>query len=214
MPGVPSQDVFQLFGDALTYAKTVWMRLTFPFAGFGRGVSIHHSCEVGRHVSNRMRIGDRVFMGAYARLNVTDVAAGGPPVIRLDSGCKIGRGCLISAKNLVQLEEDVLLGPNVLITDHSHEFSDVEVPIHAQGINAGGTVILERNSWLGQGAVIVCTSGTLVVGRNCVVGANSVVTRSVPPFSVVAGNPAKVIKRFDPEAGKWVGVSDALTKAR
>lgn len=97
-----------------------------------------------------------------------------------------------------------MLGPSVLITDHSHGFSDVTVPIHAQGLTAGGTVRIERNCWLGHGAAVVCTSGDLVVGRNSVVGANSVVTRSVPAFSIVAGNPAKIVKQYDPTADEWV----------
>lgn len=111
---------------------------------------------------------------------------------------------MISAKNCVYLEEDVMLGPSVLITDHSHEFSAVDLPIHAQGLTAGGKVRVERNCWLGHGAAIVCTSGELVVGRNSVIGASSVVTRSIPPFSVVVGNPARILKRYDSRSRKWV----------
>jgi acetyltransferase-like isoleucine patch superfamily enzyme len=50
----------------------------------------------------------------------------------------------------------------------------------------------------GQRAAIVCTRGDLVLGRNCVVAANAVVTRSFPPYSVIFGNPARVNKQFDP----------------
>jgi acetyltransferase-like isoleucine patch superfamily enzyme len=111
---------------------------------------------------------------------------------------------MVSAKNRVRLDEDVLLGPGVLITDHSHEFSNIDLPIVKQGITAGGTVHIERNCWIGFGAAIVCTSGDLVVGRNSVVATNAVVTRTVPPFCVVAGNPARIIRRYDPASGNWV----------
>jgi abequosyltransferase len=203
-----AEDPLSLLSDLRTKANTVWMRLTYPFAGFGRDVSIHYSCEIRRSASNRIRIGDSVYIASGTWLNVPESAVGCPPVIILENGCKIGRRCMISAKNRVCLEEDVLLGPSVLITDHSHRFSNLNLPIHAQGLTSGGTVRVERNCWLGHGAAIVCTSGDLVLGRNSIVGASSVVTQSVPPFSVVVGNPAKIVKRYDPERGEWVRESD------
>ena len=78
------------------------------------------------------------------------------------------------------------------------------MPIYRQGLTAGGKVRIERNCWLSFGSAVICTSGELVLGRNSVVGANAVVTRSVPPYSVVVGNPARIIRRFDPETRKWV----------
>jgi abequosyltransferase len=203
-----ADDPLSLISDLRTKANTIWMRLTYPFAEFGRGVSIHHSCEIRRPASNRIRIGDSVYIASGTWLNVPESSANAPPVIILQNGCRIGRRCMISAKNRVCLEQDVLLGPSVLITDHSHRFSDLDLPIHAQGLTVGGTVRVERNCWLGHGSAIVCTSGELVLGRNSVVGASSVVTQSVPPFSVVVGNPAKIVKRYDPERRAWVRESD------
>lgn len=200
---VLTEDRTALFGRLLTKTKTLWMRLTYRFSGCGKGVSIHYTCEIHRSASNRIQIGDSVVIAAGAWLNVPEPVIGAPPTIVLQSGCKIGRRCMISAKNRVCLENDVLLGPSVIITDHSHEFSNVNLPIHTQGLTPGGTVRIERNCWLGHGAAVICTSGELVIGRNSVIGANAVVTHSVPPFSVVAGNPAKVIRRYRPETGHW-----------
>lgn len=199
----PREDALLLVGDCFTKIKTAWMRRTYPFAGFGHRVSIHHSCELRRSVSSRVRIGDDVYIAPGTWLNVPEFSTSAPPAIVLGDGCKVGRRCMFSARNLILLEEDVMLGPSVLITDHGHEFSDVRVPIHAQGLTAGGTVRIEQNCWLSYGSAVICGSGELVLGRNSVVGANAVVTRSVPPYSVVVGNPARVVKTFDPEIQKW-----------
>jgi acetyltransferase-like isoleucine patch superfamily enzyme len=203
-----ADDPLSLFSAALTKARTTWMRLTYPFVGFGRGVSIHYSCDIRRSAANRIQIGDSVYVAKGVWLNIPEPAIEAPIAIILGSGSKIGRRCMISAKNLVHLEENVMLGPSVLITDHSHEFTNPDIPIHAQGLTAGGGVLIEQNCWLGHGSAVICTSGNLLVGRNSVIGANTVVTRSVPPYSIVAGNPAKVIRRYDREAGEWVKGGD------
>lgn len=101
----------------------------------------------------------------------------------------------------------MLLAPSVLIMDHNHQYSDPNVPIHAQGVTDGGRIIIERNCWLGQGSVISCGRGELSLGRNSVVGANCVVTKSFPPFSVIAGNPARLVRRYDPDSRKWIRVN-------
>jgi abequosyltransferase len=201
---VHAEDPVSLIADLRTKANTNWMRYTYPFFRFGRRVSIHYSCDIRRSAACRIQVGDFVYIAPEAWLNIPEPSIDTPPAIVLGNGCKIGRRCMISAKNLVHLEDDVLLGPSVLITDHSHEFSNPELPIHAQGLAVGGRVHIERNCWLGYGASVVCTSGDLVVGRNSVVAANAVVTHSIPPFSVVAGNPAIRIRSYDKRSGVWV----------
>jgi acetyltransferase-like isoleucine patch superfamily enzyme len=200
---LPTADPLSLVARIVTKLNTVWLSTIYPFAGFGRGVSVHYSCDVSRVVSPYIQLGDRVYLARDVWLNVEGYTESRVPKIVLAKGCKIGRRSTISAKKSIRLDEDVLLAPSVLIMDHNHEFGDIERPIHDQGVSCGGEITIEQNCWLGYGAAVVCGSGELRIGRNSVIGAGSVVTRSFPPYSVIVGNPARLLKSYDARTGKW-----------
>ena len=201
---IPTADIFSLIPRAMSWAHTRWIQKSYPFAGFGRGVSIHYSCDISRRLAPGIDVGDRVILARDVWLNALPDGNSSNPKIVLGARCGIGRRSTISSKNLIVLQEDVLLAPSVLIMDHNHEFSDVERPIGEQGGTPGGTIVIGKNCWLGNSSVVLCSRGELTIGRNSVIGANSVVTRSFPPFSVIAGNPAKLLKTFDPVEKQWV----------
>jgi acetyltransferase-like isoleucine patch superfamily enzyme len=111
---------------------------------------------------------------------------------------------LVSAKNCIHIERDVIIAQSTLIVDHSYAHEDGTPPICEPGDTEGGRIRIGEGTWIGQRAAILCTRGELVLGRNCVVAANAVVTHSYPPHSVIFGNPARVIKQFDPAKNAWV----------
>jgi acetyltransferase-like isoleucine patch superfamily enzyme len=193
--------------------RSLWMVWTYPFASVGRNFCVHYSCDLKRSIASHVKIGDSVLLDRDVWINIPVIPNTGEPAIVFDEGCKVGRRCVISARNKIHFERDVVFAPSVLVMDHNHAFEDVNVPIKDQGITVGGTIRIEEGCWIGFGAAIVCGKGELVIGRNSVIGANAVVSRSIPPNSVVTGNPARVVKQFDPARGEWVLGSSTLAKA-
>jgi acetyltransferase-like isoleucine patch superfamily enzyme len=199
----PAEDPLMWVSRLITKAHSIWLKLTYPFEGFGSGVSIHPSCEIRRSYAHKIRIDDSVLLDRDVWLNVPVPSSSPGPSLILGKGCNIGRRSTISAKNQIRILENVLFAPSVFVTDHNHEYSDPRVPISEQGTTAGGRIVIEPNCWLGYGSMIIAGNRELVIGRNSVVGAYSVVTQSCPPYSVLAGNPARVVKRYDSDRGEW-----------
>lgn len=118
----------------------------------------------------------------------------GGGTVRIGQGSEIGERCRISIANSLNMGQKVLLSPNVYITDCDHEYRNLKVPVIDQGIvQKEQTVTIGDGSYIGINAVIV---GNVKIGKHCVIGANSVVTKDVPDYCVAVGSPAKVIKRI------------------
>lgn len=130
-------------------------------------------------------------LGAYA-IETDKIALGNNVVIR--PGCMLFASPLDVNKPHIIIEEDVLLGAGVHIYVSNHSFADVSRPISRQGHQAVKPVRIESGAWIGANVIIL---PGVTIGRNSVIGAGSVVTRSIPAFSVACGNPARVIKKVD-----------------
>ena len=121
--------------------------------------------------------------GAYA-IHCDKISLGNRVVIR-PSTMLFGNGEII-------IEDNVMLGSGVHIYTGNHKFSNSGIPIIDQGHSDAKDVILQNGCWIGANVIIL---PGVVIGRNSVVGAGSIVTKNVPDFSLVVGNPAHVIRK-------------------
>ena len=93
----------------------------------------------------------------------------------------------------IVLEDDVMMGPGVHFYVNNHKFERTDMPILYQGFQPSNEIRVKKGAWIGANAIIL--SG-VTIGENAVVGAASIVTKDVEPFHVVAGNPARIIRKI------------------
>lgn len=117
----------------------------------------------------------------------------------IGKGTVIGRFAHIVSIDNVAIGERVLIADSVYISDNLHSFDDIEKSVIDQPVSSIGSVKIGDNVWIGEGVSIVGAS----IGRNSVVGANSVVTHDIPEYSVAVGSPARVIKQYNFETNRW-----------
>lgn len=117
--------------------------------------------------------------------------------IEIGNNTRIGIGSTLIGP--VVVGDNVRLAQNVAVSALNHNYQDISQPISEQGINTN-TVEIGDETWIGANAVIL---PGISIGKHCVVGAGSVVTKSIPSYSVVAGNPAKIIKQYNHKTEKW-----------
>lgn len=124
------------------------------------------------------------------------------PVLSIGNNCAIGDYCHITAVRKVIFEDEVLLANNVYVSDNLHSYDDIHMAIMYQPVKFKKQVILKSGCWIGENVCIIGAS----VGKNSIIGANSVVTNDIDDYCIAVGSPAKIIKRFDPDNNRWVKV--------
>jgi len=137
---------------------------------------------------------DRLELGAHVLLEPgVWITAPAPGRVRIGSGSVLNLGVMVAALELVEIGEHCMFANGCVITDANHRFDDPTKPVPWQGFTSKGPTRVGDNVWCGANAVI--TSG-VTVGERSVIGANSVVTEDIPPFSIAAGAPARVLRKI------------------
>jgi acetyltransferase-like isoleucine patch superfamily enzyme len=145
-------------------------------------------------------IGDNVIINKYAFIITVPMPDAAVPRVVIDSGSIIGHFNHIASINSVYIGKNVLSADKVYISDHNHQYADIRQPVMEQGAYSNGVVHIGDGSWIGENVCIVSAT----IGRNCVVAANSVVTKDIPDYCVAAGIPARVIKQYDHDSNRWM----------
>ena len=144
--------------------------------------------KIGRNFSTRGRLRMEAF-DTFGDQKFT------PEIIIGDHVC-FNYDCHIGCINKIIIGDHVLIGSRVLIIDHAHGASDrasLMQNVSNRNLISRGPVIIENNVWIGEGVAIM---PNVIIGENAIIGANAVITHNVPPNTVVAGIPGKVIKNI------------------
>lgn len=152
------------------------------------------------HFGQKIGIGKNSYflpLTSYAGKNYT-------PKIIIGDGCWIGIRNSFACITSIEIGNDVLFAGYVHITDHSHGYEEIDTPIAKQKLITKGGVVVEDQCWLGFGCEIL--SG-VHIGKHSIVAARAVVTRDVPAYSIVAGNPARIVKKYNFDTRKWEKVT-------
>ncbi|SEH14039.1 acyltransferase [Thermoleophilum album] len=142
--------------------------------------------------AGRLQVGEGVHFEPHVWL-----AAPGSATIAIGAGSFLNIAVMVAALERVEIGRHCMFANGCFISDADHRFDDLTLPVTWQGFTSKGPTRIGDNVWCG--ANVVVTSG-VTIGERCVIGANSVVTRDIPPFSVAAGAPARVLRRFGPAA--------------
>jgi acetyltransferase-like isoleucine patch superfamily enzyme len=160
----------------------------------GKGAKIRRYTRVDVLPFNRFELGAHSTIEDFSTINngVGDVLVGHHSLV--------GMGNVLIGP--VTIGNNVILAQNVVASGLNHEYRDIHTPICLQKITKA-QIIIEDDCWIAANVVI--TSG-VTIGKHCVVAAGAVVTKDIPAYSIAAGNPAKVIKKYDDVVGDWVRV--------
>ena len=172
--------------------KLVWSKKFYLFLYYG--FAIHLPCSSNPYVGELSRkiryfCCKRIFDKCGKDVNIEHGANfGAGRGVEIGDYSGIGVNSIVGAVNI---GKDVMMAPEVVIITKNHRFSDLTKPMRLQGSIPHQPVIIEDDVWIGFRAIILPGRH---IGKGAIVGAGAVVTKNVPPYAVVGGNPAKVLK--------------------
>lgn len=144
---------------------------------------------------NKFFIGEDSTVEDFATIN------NGVGAIYIGDRTRIGLGCTLIGP--VKIGNDIRLAQNVVMSGLNHNYEDISIPISKQGVTTS-PIIIEDESWIGANSVVL---PGVTVGKHCIIAAGSIVTKTIPEYSVVAGNPARIIKQFNKMDNRWEKIS-------
>lgn len=157
----------------------------------GKGSTIRRRTRMDVLPWNTFELGSQSTIEDFSTVN------NGVGSVRIGDRTRIGLGNTIIGP--VSIGDDVRLAQNIVLSGLNHNYEDISQPIHAQGVSTA-PITVEAETWIGANTVVVAG---VTIGKHCIIAGGSVVTKDIPPYSVAVGNPAKVVKTFNPDTGQW-----------
>lgn len=183
-PNVTDQASYRARGGLLQKMISAYKIYRY-FTVAGSGNVVKHNAEFVLTDNYVLEIGNRCTIQDYTFFQLTKP----DPKVYIGNDTVIGRHCMITAKNLIRIGSNVLIGAFVQIIDCNHGIRK-DMIIREQSAHIG-QVIIGDDVWIGAGAKILMN---VTIGQGAVIGANAVVTKEVPPYAIIGGVPAEFIK--------------------
>lgn len=136
-------------------------------------------------------------LGAFSTIEDFSAINNGVGSVIIGERTKIGLSNTIIGP--VTIGNDIRLAQNITLSGLNHNYEDINIPIHKQGVSTA-PIRIEDNTWIGANVVVLAG---VTVGKHSIVAAGSVVTKNIPPYSVAVGNPARIIKQYNFETNTW-----------
>ena len=171
------------------------------FKSFGVGSEIGYPSIMpdASHIS----IGKNCLILSNSRIQNYPCGENNPEIV-IGDHCIIGYHFTILNASKVELGKDVLIASHVIITSENHSIDpECELPYMNQPLQSK-PVTIGDGCWIGEK---VCILPGVSIGKKCIIGAGSIVTKSIPDYCIAVGNPAKVIKKYNFETHNWESVS-------
>jgi len=176
-------------GGLIFAGRWIVLEHTYQIAA-GPNLILEDHVHINALSENGICFGTNVTVGKGAIIVCTGVIANKGVGLEIGDYSAIGAQSFIGAQGGIRIGSDVIMGPGVKIFSENHNYDRREVPMRIQG-EFRKKVVIEDDCWIGSGVTIL---GGVIVGTGTVIAAGAVVTKSIPPFSIVAGVPAKVLK--------------------
>jgi acetyltransferase-like isoleucine patch superfamily enzyme len=171
--------------------------LSVKFKKFGKNI-VFKNFDANIIGFQHIEFGNNILVGKSFRLEAIQLEKSNiSPKIIIGNDVQINDFCHFGACKLIQIKSGCLIASRVFITDHFHGKSDSNslqlAPLQRE-IFVKGPVIINENCWIGEGVSIM---PDVIIGKNCIIGTNSVVTKSFPDNVIIAGNPARIIRTIN-----------------
>ncbi len=140
-----------------------------------------------------------IFLGSNLWISKTRLASSKGGKLIIGNHVAIGGFSQIYALQSIIIEDGVLMAENTFISDNTHTFTDITTPVRDQDIKPLGNVVIGSGTWIGRNVVV----NGCKIGRNCIIGAYTFLKKDIPDYCVVVGNPARIVKRYNPQSGQW-----------